>query len=143
MKRKKKTKKSVKREKLTSQWSTKKPMYLEKTDKRYKHCLKQLKKQGFCYTETWNLGYIILEFALPRLKMFKEIVENVCHPAGLTQEEWEAILDKIIFALEWALSEGNTDDRYFSMSDEEKKEAWIKYEEGMKLFNEWVLALWW
>lgn len=139
MKRKRQKKSS--KQKLTSQWSTKTPLLIDKKDKRYKKCLKQLKRQGFCCTETWNLGYVIIEFALPRLKMFREI--NAGYPGGITEAKWNEILDKIIIAFEWAMSEGNMDEKYLALTDKEKDKAWVQCQEGIKLFSEWVLNLWW
>lgn len=142
----KKQKKKLSKQKLTSRWSTKKPLYVEKNDKRYKKYAKQLKKNGFCDTETWNLGYAIVEFALPRLKRFREILAG--YPYGddmnggeMTQEKWSKILDKMIFAFEWALLTGDNKD--VNLPDKVRKENWKKYEEGMRLFSEWILNLWW
>lgn len=132
----------AKKEKLTSKWSVKNPLYITKKDKRYSKHVKMLKECGFSDTETWSLYSVIAEFALPRLKRFKEI--TICHPANLKDEhEWSGILDKIIFAFEWVGIDDNCDEEYEKMSDEERKKNWDRYLEGMKLFAEYFRDLWW
>lgn len=125
--------------KLQSKWSLKKPLYLEKTDKRYSRHIKQLKTNGFTDSETWALDSVIAEFVVPRLIRFKEV--NTGFPHGLTPESWDDIIDKIIFALDWSLH--CEDDKYDSLSKEEQEENWKKYEEGMQLFAQYFRHLWW
>lgn len=124
--------------KIENKWVTKKPLYIEKTDKRYKKYVGQLKKDGFCDCETWNLEGVISEFILPRLKRFRELANG--HPMSLTMEQWWEILDKMIFAFEWNLT---YDDISVKMSESEQKKMRKKYNEGMKLFGKWFLDLWW
>jgi hypothetical protein len=131
----------MKKEKLTSKWSLKKPLYLEKTDDRYKKYAKQLKETGFCNPETWSLYSVIAEFTLPRLKMFRRIYGG--YPMGLTEKKWDEILDKMIFSFEWSEMEDSMTEEYEKMTDKEKKIAWKKYDEGMNLFIEYFRALWW
>lgn len=126
-------------EKLTSRWSLKSPLYITKKDKRYKRHLKQLRSDGFSDTETWALDSVIAEFILPRLKRFKEVING--HPIAFSENEWNGILDKMIFAFEWSLSyeeEGNLEP-----SEKERDANWEKYKEGMKLFAENFMDLWW
>lgn len=125
--------------KLQSKWSLKKPLYLEKTDKRYSKHIKQLKNNGFTDAETWGLDSVIAEFVLPRLIRFKEI--NIGFPCNLTPESWDVIIDKMIFALDWSLNW--EEDKYEGLSKEEQNENWKKYEEGMQLFAKYFRDLWW
>jgi len=128
--------------KLTSKWSVKSPLYITKKDKRYSKHLKMLKECGFSDTETWSLYSVIVEFILPRLKRFKMVANG--YPANLANEkEWEKILDKIIFALEWTKIDDDMSGDYDKLTVEEKKENWDKYTEGMKLFAEHFRDLWW
>jgi len=136
-----KKKKTKKKEKLTSKWSLKKPLFVEKSDKRYKKHVKQLKENGFSDAETWCLFAGISEFILPRLKRFKEI--NNGYPGDLTEAKWDKILDNMIFAFEWAVMDGEMTDEYMDLSDKKKEDGWKKYEEGMKLFGEYFMGLWW
>lgn len=122
--------------KHTSRWSLKKPLYLEKTDKRYKRQMAQLKKNGFSDSETWGLDSVIAEFIIPRLERFKEVQGG--YPAGLTEQAWDAIVDKMIFAFEfhqmrddWSHNKPGFDAEY------------EKYEEGLQLFAKWFSHLWW
>jgi len=136
---KKAKKKSKKKEKL-SKWSLKKPMYIDKTDKRYEKYLKQLKDTGFSDTETWNLLGVIAEFILPRLKRFREIANG--HPGVLTEAKWNKILDKMIFSFEWTLVDSD-DFTHEHSTDKQLERGWKRYEEGMELFREYFMALWW
>ena len=132
--------KKILSKKLTSRWSLKKPLFLEKTDKRYKRHLKQLKTNGFSDAETWCLDSIIAEFILPRLIRFKEL--NIGYPGGdMSPEKWDIALDEMIFAFDWSLH--CEDDKYKDLSKEEGDKNWDRYDEGMKLFAKWFRQLWW
>ena len=120
-----------------SEWSRKSPLYLEKSDARFKFHLKQLKSNGFSDSETWALDSVICKFILPRLIRFKKIAGG--YPMGLTSKEWDEILDKIIFAFYFS---NNCDEGEFNNCDEETKSLnWVRYEEGMQLFAKWFRNL--
>ena len=124
-----------------SKWSTEKPLYIDEKDDRYKNQMEQLKEFGFSDSETWSLFSVVAEFILPRLKRLKEIKGG--YPANLTNAEWDEILNKMIFAFEWSLTDGNMTDEYMAMTDEERDDSWEKYKEGMELFAEYFMGLWW
>jgi len=125
--------------KLTSRWSLKEPLYLEKTDKRYKKHFRQLKTQGFSDAETWGLDSVIAEFILPRLIRFKEV--NMGFPGQLTSKQWDDYLDEMIFAFDWSLNHEN--EKYSKLTAEEQDKNWKRYEAGIELFAEWFRHLWW
>ncbi len=121
-------------------WSIKKPMYIEKTDNRYKRHIKRLKKYGFSDTETWSLFGVIAEFTLPRLKRFKKVTNG--YPGGeITEAKWNEILDDMIFAFEWSIT--YDDDDNCALSEKEQNINWKRHAKGMKLFSKWFMALWW
>jgi len=68
------------------------------------------------------------------MKKFQEL--RCGHPASMTEEGWEEIIDKIIYALERF---GNDDWWLSDLSDEE----YAKVEEGMELFGKYLTTLWW
>lgn len=121
-----------------SKWSLKKPLYLDKKDKRYPKHVKQLKENGFSDAETWSLYSPIAEFILPRLIRFKEIAMG--YPMGLSEAKWNEILDDMIFALDWSLT---SDEKSETMTKGEVRKSWQRYERGMKLFAKWFRDLWW
>lgn len=122
---------------LQSEWVRRKPMYIDKDDKRYKRYCTQLKQNGFCDAETWSLDSVICQFVLPRLKRFKEL--NIGYPGGeITWEKWNEILDKMIFAFEFNLV---MDD--WSHDKPGFDAEYAKFEEGMQLFAKWFRHLWW
>lgn len=131
--------KEIKKGFEVSPWTLKKPMYLKKNDNRYKKHVRDLKKYGFSNSETWCLYSCICQFILPRLKRFRDI--KAAYPMGLKQEEWTEMLDKMIFSFEWAMLNDEGENLY--LSEEEQKANWEKYKEGMNLFSEWFMALWW
>lgn len=124
---------------LQSKWALKEPLYIAKKDKRYNRFKNQLKTNGFCDAETWGLDSVICQFVLPRLQRFKML--NNGHPSGFTPEQWDATIDKMIFAFDWSL---NFEDRgYYKLSGEEQQAKWKQYEEGMELFAKYFRDLWW
>jgi len=105
---------------------------IKKDDPRQEIWKKQREERGFDDTELWNLDATIAEFILPRLKRFRDIV--VGYPGNLnSQDEWYAILDKMIKALEITTSNM----KLLSNKDHDSQE------EGLKLFAEYFNHLWW
>ena len=94
---------------------------------------KQRQLRGFDDSETWSLTDTICHFILPRLQRFKEI--NASTPAQLTEQEWNDILNKMIIALQLTCKDKGS--RIWS--EEESKQI----DEGLDLFREWFMALWW
>lgn len=92
--------------------------------------------RGFSDRVTWNLDKDISKFILPRLKRFKEL--NNGFPVGLTTEQWDEYLDKMILAFEINM-------RYhkYDVSQEPSKEDWKKFDEGIELFGRYFKDLWW
>ena len=119
-----------------SRWTLSKPLHLLENDKKYKKYNKQLKKHGFCDSETWDFRSVISEFILPRLKRFKEVTNG--YPPELTFKEWKNILDKMIFAFEWVSIYNNLD-----LNQKEINDGFKKYNEGMDLFSKYFMNLWW
>lgn len=106
--------------------------YDEENESKYKE---QRLERGFDDSETWNLDYTISCFILPRLKQFK--VLNNTHPAMITLEEWNEILDKMIFALQYRIEIDDIDVSTDSPRMEEQ------HNEGLQLFAKWFDYLWW
>lgn len=106
---------------------------------------------GFSDKETWSLFNPIGEFVLPRLKRFKELTNN--YPGDFANlEEWEVVLDKIIFAFTYSTYEGKyyeeTKEVALLKADLEKvcldKEKWDDLcIEGYELFGKYFMDLWW
>lgn len=94
--------------------------------------LAQRLRQGFSDSETWSLDHTIAAFALPRMKRFREI--NIGLFFGMTEEETDAILDKIIRSLELCVKQ--SDD---ILSDEDH----ATMIEGLELFGKHFHELWW
>lgn len=99
---------------------------------------KQLKKIGkyVPYSDIWSLDITIAKFILPRLKIFREVVD--CYPSNLNSiEEWYEILDKMIEAF-YFIAEKQFNTKY----EETEKDKQI-VEEGLDLFREYYHGLWW
>jgi len=124
-----------------SKWSLKKPLYLDEKDDRYEEHVKQLRERGFSDSETWCLCAVVAEFILPRLKKFREI--TIAHLADCSMEEWQEKIDKMIFAFEWTIKDIDMTEDYLSLSAEEKDINWTKHKEGIDLFAEHFMGLWW
>ena len=104
----------------------------DKTDNREIEYAKQRQLRGFDDSETWSLTDTICRFIIPRLKRFKEVSGT---PSQLSEEDWNIILDKMILAFELTTRE----DGIRIWSEEESKQI----DEGLNLFREWFMALWW
>lgn len=125
--------------KQETDWVLKKPLFVDKKDRRYRKYQRQLQQRGFSDEETWNIDNTVSAFILPRLKRFREI--NNGYPQGLSEKKWNQIVDKMIFAFEWNLGQfrGITDE----LTQAEIATGWKKYEEGLALFAKHLRDLWW
>ena len=116
----------------------------EKDDKREKKFSRQRKLRGFDNSETWWLHGTISSFIIPRLRDFKDSTNG--YPMGMTSDKWDEIIDKMIRAFELAASDKWEIGYYDSPKTKEEKirtKNYKEYEEGIKLFSEYFLELWW
>lgn len=58
-------------------------------------------RYGVSDKECWDLSNNFTNYILPRLKHFKKM-DRFGFPVGLTEEQWEATLDEIIWSFEYA-----------------------------------------
>ena len=96
----------------------------------------QRRTRGWDDSETWNLDHSIAVLLLPRLIRFKEL--NNGHPGQFSSmEEWNAVLDDVIYCFEFYAGGGPYD-----LNGEE---GWDKERaaKGLKAFVEFYNDLWW
>ena len=61
-------------------------------------------RYGVADQECWSLDYTLTNYILPRLKHFKKMKRHT-YPNDITPEEWEKILDEMIWAFEYMADE--------------------------------------
>jgi len=89
--------------------------------------------RGWDDSDTWSLDITIAEFILPRLKRFKAC--QGCYPCHFeTREDWDAILDKMIFAFEKL-----ADNTIPLLSEADER----KVRHGLYYFAKYYRNLWW
>ena len=92
--------------------------------------------------ECFSLYYPIAEFIYPRLKYFRDS-DKMGYPAVLdSMEEWNSILDKMLFAFDYALNEDTNKFSPIEFNLEEYQTIFDRVAEGFKLFGEYFLNLW-
>lgn len=101
---------------------------IDRGDIRWNDFKQQRLERGFDDSETWALDCTIAKFIEPRLRRFKEIKAG--YPANISEEKWDDILDKMIYAFECI----NKDTTY----DNEDQ-----VNEGLDLFRKYFFNLWW
>lgn len=89
---------------------------------------------GFSEEDTWSLDVHLGKLILPRLKLYKKL--SICHPTDMEWEEWQKILDKMIYAFEFYATES-------PWRLDIKEEDFLKAEEGLQLFGKYFPQLWW
>lgn len=99
--------------------------------KRQKNSKKFHDKYGFNYEDCWGLDHAIACFVLPRLVHFKKVKQS--YPSGITYEEWDEILDKMIYAFKEIVKENAN----FMIGENRKR-----VEEGIELFAKYFFSLW-
>lgn len=77
--------------------------------------------------DIFSLDYTLSLIILPALKKYRKNL--VGHPGELTQEEWEAIIDKMIHAFKRVIDDNCCD-------------STPEMEEGLELFGKWFFHLW-
>lgn len=106
---------------------------------------KQRAKKGYCDLDVWNINDFI-ETTL--VKMLKEFIkENNGYPPELTPNEWDNILNRMIFLLTEMNEE--TCSKQIKLGDSSKKYLEVaRYRDKCKnefynLLKKWHWALWW
>lgn len=103
----------------------------------WKRALKCIRRnEKYVEGELYNLDYTFTSFILPRLKGFKE--HQIGRPGNLKQDEWYAILDKMISAFQLLYDDCVDSDNWEPLTDEQ--ENYIA--EGLELFATYYRCLW-
>jgi len=87
--------------------------------------------RGWDDSDLWSLDHSITKYVLPRLKRFKKV--NIGHPGNLTPEQWDAILDEMIWFFELNLAPWD-----LFLNEEDQK----RYDKAGKYFMEYFNSLW-
>lgn len=123
-------------------------------------------RYGVSNEECWSLDHTITRFILPRLKHFKNMKRHA-YPGDITPEEWESILDELIWTFEYMSDDGETANPFPNLwkpnedgksylgrerTEEEKelyrvwdvkhKELEERKEKGLQLFVKYYQHLW-
>lgn len=106
---------------------------------------KQRAKKGYCDLDVWNIDNFIETTLVEILKEFKK--DNNGYPPELTPEEWDKIIDRMIFLLTEMNEEtcsmrfdlGDKPEKYFEVSEYRTKCK----DEFYDLLKRWHWALWW
>lgn len=100
---------------------------------------KQRLHRGWDDSETWMLDKEVAEFIYPRLKRYFEItitgppyVQERDRIRQLTNEEWDRIKNKILYALKES-----------RLHEDGVNKDWDKIEEGWELFFKHRKSFWW
>jgi len=102
-----------------------------KKEKKYNQKLqRELFKNGFDRSETWNLDDTIARFILPRLIFFRKNLNG--YPSDLSNKKWKKNLDKMIFSFKSCIK----DDIIFN------KEKEKEINKGLELFSKYFRNLW-
>jgi len=98
----------------------------------------QMNKPLFTTEELWDFEYHLAKIILPGLISFKD--KSLGHPGNITQEEWEEILDKMI----WSFNEKANGEPSRPKDIREAIDGFYykKLQEGFELFGLWYQNLW-
>ena len=115
--------------------------------------------RGYADIDVWNFDYRLMQLVARHVRVLRKTTNG--HPASLTEEKWNAILDDIIFAAEMYTSEfsdiclANTLEEYNFARDVYNKvytdendaefpdeETWRRSQRGIKYFKQYMFSLW-
>lgn len=94
----------------------------------------QRRIRGWDDRELWNLDSTFARYMLPRLKRFKETTDG--YPGELTEQQWDAILEEIIWSLEYILGDQWHEDHTQWELNEARCSA------GCELLGKWMRGMW-
>lgn len=102
-------------------------------------------KKGYADVDTWNLDGFIEETFRKMLIQFRE--ESMGYPMNLTEQEWNKILDRMIFLL-GEMNEENCSKKITYNSTAEELQEYYEYmtkckDEFYDLMKEHHYKLWW
>ena len=104
--------------------------------------------RGWADEDTWGIDRWFIETLSPMLKKFKE--DNNGHPFDVSEEEWDKILDDMIYYLEGMTEEGATNQLYgggANLTVDKYKEISnhivASKEKFFELFVQYFYDLWW
>lgn len=113
----------------------------------------QILTRGWTDSDTWDMSKTVSENLLPRVKELKKLKDG--HPANMREEEWDEILDKIIWSLEETVNETEYNrilDTHMSKDASltsiekyliETEENMDRVQDGFRLLGEHYTSLWW
>jgi hypothetical protein len=108
---------------------------------------KQKEKYGFDERECWNLDITLAAYIYPRLKVFKEM-NHISRPFSLKDgDEWEQIIDKMLWSFEQII-QGYAKMLEITHYDDSKKDSkeideyFNKINDGLFLFAKYFQDLW-
>jgi len=116
--------------------------------------------RGYADIDIWNFDHRLMELVARHVRVLRKTTHG--HPTSVQQqEEWNQILDDIVFAAEMYTSEfsdiclANTLEEYNFARDVYNKvytdeddlefpdeEAWRRAQRGIKYFKQYMFALW-
>jgi hypothetical protein len=102
--------------------------------------------RGWDDSDTWSLDYPIAKFILPRLVRFKDLTMG--HPCSMTEEEWNAIIDEMIWGFKWIIEDNSS--HAFDVKGSFNQELFDKHyaqedraNAAMETFGKYYRNLWW
>lgn len=122
-------------------------MYVYRSIYKVKEALRHLKwrcqrfARGYSDLDCWDIDYWFTKSILKILKQFKSNLHG--HPIGMTEEEWDAVLQEMIDCFE--LVDRSDDGTYIDDPEERKQfnESVIAAKDrGLDLFKEHYFDLW-
>ena len=90
--------------------------------------------------DTWSMDHTLAPIILPMLVQLKATKHG--HPADLTEQEWDDILDEMIWAFEQKCRDDWMDDYDYSWDSEEAKAHQERMSNGFILFGKYFENLW-
>ena len=88
--------------------------------------------------DTWSMDHTLALIILPMLKQLKATKHG--YPSDLNEEEWDSILDEMIYAFD---CKANQDEPYIRIDDiEECKKEQSRISNGFRLFGKYYENLW-
>ena len=104
--------------------------------------------RGWADEDTWDIDWWFIKTLSPMLKKFKE--DNDSNPFKFSEEEWDTILDNMIYYLEGMNEEGAVKQLYgeganLTVDDYKEISNHMTHskEEFFKLFTQYFYDLWW
>ena len=95
--------------------------------------------RGYSDNDTWGLDWYLVTWLPAAIRTIKDSYYHDGHPVGMTRKGWETRLERIADGFDAARE---IQDPIHPWNSTKQRQAWRRFNKGMKLFHKHFFSLW-